>query len=124
MSEQRDAGEKTYRPGRRDFERLVLGALKSVPSQFRRRLRNVAIVVEDDPPDEPLLGLYEGVPLTERVSGEGWLPDRIIIYRRPIEALCQTRQELADEIRRTLLHEIGHYFGLSEEQLEGLEAAP
>ena len=120
-------GERVFTPGRRDFERLVLRALKSVPVAFRRRLRNVAIVVEDDPPErahsgeETLLGLFEGVPLTERAFGEGWLPDRITIYRRPIEALCHTRQELEAEIRRTLLHELGHYFGLDEEQLESLE---
>lgn len=118
------AHQARYRPDRRRFERLVADALAELPAEFRRRLENVAVVVEDWPPerasaeDGTLLGLYQGTPYSQR--GEAYHlvpPDRITIYRGPILALCHTRQEVIREIRDTLVHEIGHYFGLDEREL-------
>ena len=111
------------------FHRLVARALRSLPSEFRRRLANVAIVVEEEPnpediarlglpPGETVFGLYLGIPLTERSSGYGMvLPDRIAIYRRPLEEACRTERDLIREIRRTLAHELAHHFGLTDEDL-------
>lgn len=116
----------------RRFERLVARALRSLPSYFRWRLRNIAVVVEEEPspvelarldlpPGETLFGLYLGIPQTERSSSYGMvLPDRIAIYRRPLTAACRTEQELVWEIRQTVVHEIAHHFGLSDEDLERL----
>jgi predicted Zn-dependent protease with MMP-like domain len=111
-----------YRPSRRQFERLVLEAIGELPSSFRDRLENVAIVVEEwpdrDGPDGDLLGLYQGTPLADRGLGYHLVPpDRIVIYRRPILALCATRAEVIREIRDTVRHEVGHYFGLPESDL-------
>lgn len=113
-----------YRPDRRRFERLVAAALDQLPAEFRRRLENVAVVVEDWPPEQAgeeeaaLLGLYQGTPYPQRGDGYHLVPpDRITIYRGPILALCRTREEVIREIRATLVHEIGHYFGLGEHEL-------
>ena len=111
-----------YRPSRAQFERLVLEALAELPSDFRRHLENVAVVVEDwpaaDAPDRELLGLYLGTPLPDRASGYHLAtPDRIIIYRRPILARCSSRAEVVREIRDTVQHEVGHFFGLPEDEL-------
>ncbi len=107
---------------RQRFEELVVEALDSLPEYFRTKLSNVAIIVEDRPPREEqregiLLGLFHGVPLTEKSTFQIAFPDRIIIYRSSIEAICATEKEVRHNIRATLLHELGHYFGLSEEEL-------
>ena len=106
------------------FEELVSDALDTVPAELTRLIDNCVVLVEDDPPaDDPeLLGLYEGVPLTER--GEFWaagaLPDRITIYRRPTLALCDSRDEVVDEVAVTVVHEIAHHFGIDDDRLHEL----
>jgi predicted Zn-dependent protease with MMP-like domain len=103
------------------FEDHVRRALDSLPAEFAAALRNVAVVVHDENADDPdLFGLYEGVPLPERGDDAGALPDTITIYRRPLEDEFPNPQELQQEIRITVLHEIGHYFGLDEERLAEL----
>jgi predicted Zn-dependent protease with MMP-like domain len=104
------------------FEQHVQAALDSLPSEFRNALDNVAVVVEDEHPDDPdLFGLYEGVPLPERSSADsGRLPDRIAIYRLPLEETFTDPAELEQEIRITVLHELAHYFGIDEERLTEL----
>lgn len=116
-----------------EFEKLVSKALKDLPKKFRDRLENVVVVVEDDPPREilrvlglrsprRLLGLYQGVPLKHRGIRYGnVLPDQIVIYQRPIETLARTRQDLLRQIRQTVMHEIGHFFGLAESDLREIE---
>ena len=117
------------RLARTEFERLVAQAVKSLPPRFLRRLENVDVVVEDEPtaedlevaeiePGGTLLGLYQGVPQTDRGTWYGnMLPDRIVIYQRPIEAIAHDRRDIRKEIRITLMHEIGHHFGLGEDDL-------
>jgi predicted Zn-dependent protease with MMP-like domain len=103
------------------FDDHVRAALDSLPADLARALRNVAVVVEDQNPEDPdLFGLYEGVPLPERGDEGGSLPDRIAIYRRPLEEEFQDPAELEREIRITVLHELGHYFGLDEDRLAEL----
>ncbi len=104
------------------FEQHVRNALDLLPPELSRALVNVAVVVEDEHPDDPdLFGLYEGVPLPERGSGgHGELPDRIAIYRLPLIESFPDPQELEDEIRITVLHELAHYFGLDEDRLAEL----
>jgi predicted Zn-dependent protease with MMP-like domain len=109
---------------RRKFEALVAQALRSLPKAFREKLTNVAIIVEDLPPKEVeseglLLGLFHGIPRTEKSVFSSSPPDRIFIYQRNIEAVCTSEAEVRRQIRATLLHEVGHYFGLSEEELRG-----
>ncbi len=106
------------------FARLVSRALADLPERYRERMRNVEIVVEDEPdPDRVkhtnLLGLYEGVPLTER-RDEPWLPDRISIFRRPIEAMSASPRVQAKIVRDTVIHEIAHHFGITDERLDEL----
>ena len=104
------------------FEEHVRAALDSLPDELARALVNVAVVIEDEHPEDPdLFGLYEGVPLTERGSG-GYaeLPDRITIYRQPLEESFPDPTVLEDEIRITVLHELAHYFGIDEDRLEEL----
>lgn len=97
---------------------MVEQALKKIPASFRRRLHNVAFVVEPEPPRAGLLGLYEGRPLTRRsVSDSFAMPDRITIYQGPHERMARNRAELRRLVEETIWHEIGHYFGLSETQL-------
>jgi predicted Zn-dependent protease with MMP-like domain len=109
---------------REEFEDAVRDALDEIPGELAEQMDNVVVLVEDDPPaDDPeLLGLYEGVPLTER--GEFWaagaLPDRITIYRRPTLALCDSRDEVVDEVAVTVVHEIAHHFGIDDERLHEL----
>jgi predicted Zn-dependent protease with MMP-like domain len=117
---------------RADFDRVLRQAIDRLPEMFRGALDNLAVVVEDRPPGwllrelgvppgETLYGLYHGIPLPERsVLDSGNLPDKISIYRVPLEADFPDRNELAREIRMTLLHEIGHYFGMDEEELARL----
>jgi len=103
------------------FDDHVRTALDSLPPELARALRNVAVVVEDENPEDPdLFGLYEGVPLPERGDDAGALPDRIAIYRHPLEAEFPDPVDLEREIRITVLHELGHYFGLDEDRLEEL----
>ncbi len=113
----------------RRFERLVGRALDALPPEFARLLENVAVVIEAEPSDEDmrsvgldpdrdeLFGLYQGVPLSERDSFYGELPDRVVIYRGPIERCCRTPGEVRREVRDTVVHELGHHFGLDEEDM-------
>ncbi len=117
---------------RREFELLVAEAVDSLPPRFRRRLANVAVVVEDEPTpedvaraglpvDEPLFGLYQGTPVTERTSSYGMvLPDKITIFRGPLERACRSRRERRAEISLTIVHEFAHHFGLGDAELEEL----
>jgi predicted Zn-dependent protease with MMP-like domain len=107
---------------RKRFEELVEEALGRLPRHFRAKLTNVAILIEDRPPRDSerpgiLLGLFHGVPLTEKSTFQMTLPDQIVIYRKNIESVCSTDEEIQREIRATLLHELGHYFGLNENEL-------
>ena len=107
------------------FEKLVEQSLARLPGRFRSKLTNIAIIIEDLPPREAergdlLLGLFHGVPLTEKSTFQTSLPDRIFLYQRNIEAVCSTDEEIRQEIRDTLLHELGHYFGLNEDELRDI----
>ena len=118
---------------RKEFEQLVAEALASIPRRFRKAMQNIVIVVEDEPseelladmeiePPDTLLGLYQGTPLTERTSGYGnVLPDRVLIFQGPHERSAEDEDDLVVAIGETLIHEIGHYFGLSEEEIEEIE---
>jgi len=118
---------------RERFEKLVEEALKEIPRRFRKAMHNVAVVVEDEPspevlaemeiePGDSLFGLYHGTPLTERSWGYGNnLPDRISIYQKPTEEACEDDDEIRDCVAETVIHEFGHYFGLSEEEIEEIE---
>jgi predicted Zn-dependent protease with MMP-like domain len=103
------------------FEDHVRAALDELPPHLARALENLAVVVEDENPDDPdLFGLYHGVPLTERGDTAGSLPDKISIYRIPLEESFSDPDELREEIRITVLHELAHYFGLDEERIAEL----
>ncbi len=111
---------------RKRFEELVAEAIDGLPDDFRKKLENIAIVVEDKPSreiqskfrGELLLGLYTGVPLSNRSVWSNYpLPDFIAIYQRNIERICRTDREIIDQVQRTVMHEIGHYFGMDEEEL-------
>ena len=105
------------------FARLVARALDGLPAEFRDRMRNIEIDVEDEPSTEQvgghgeLLGLYEGVPLTDRFAVEPYLPDRISIFRGPIERMTASPRRQAEIVRETVVHEIAHHFGISDERL-------
>lgn len=115
-----------------EFEALVEEAIEQLPEEFKGALENVAVMVQEEPseedleevgidPDDPdrddLLGLYQGTPLTERDSFYSALPDRVLIFRGPILRACDTRRQVIREIRETVQHELGHYFGLEEDEL-------
>lgn len=103
------------------FEDEVAKALDELPPELAAGLRNVAVLIEDESPGEPgLLGLYRGVPLPERRSGDPIQPDTITVYREPLERLYPEPDELRDQIRVTVLHELAHYFGIGEERLDEL----
>jgi predicted Zn-dependent protease with MMP-like domain len=103
------------------FEEMVAQALDGLPADLGEMMRNVAVTVEHEPGPPGLLGLYQGVPLTSRGSFyAGALPDRITIYRRAICAICDDEQQVADQVRRTVIHEVGHHFGISDERLAEL----
>jgi len=116
-----------------EFERLVAEALEELPEEFQKRLDNIDVVVAAHPtrdqmeragigPHQTLFGLYEGVPLTKRDRGYHLvLPDKITIFQRPMEAVCRTKDEIRDLVRRTVMHEIAHHFGIGDERLKGLE---
>ena len=118
---------------RERFRKLVDEALAGIPLRFRDALKNIAIVVEDEPttaqlsdvgidPPDTLLGLYEGTPLTERHwSHETLLPDKVTLFQAPIEDASDDEDDVVVAIGETLIHEIGHYFGLSEEEIEEIE---
>jgi predicted Zn-dependent protease with MMP-like domain len=104
------------------FEKLVEQSLKRLPRVFREKLTNIAIIIEDLPPHEPepgtlLLGLFHGVPRTEKSTFAPTPPDRIFLYQKNIEAICHSDEEIRRQVRDTLLHEVGHYFGMSEDEL-------
>jgi predicted Zn-dependent protease with MMP-like domain len=117
---------------RKAFEKLVSDAIRELPEEFREKLQNVAIIVEDYPsaelieqtglaPDETLFGLYEGVPLTERgYFSEPFYPDRILIFQRSIEDECDSAEEIKHEVKTTLVHEIAHFFGMDDDYLAGI----
>jgi len=105
------------------FERLVDRALDDIPDELARLVHNVVVLVEDEPPeDEPdILGLYDGVALTERTSDYGLvLPDRIFVFRRPLMEMCDDLDDLTEEVRITVVHEIAHHFGIDDDQLHAL----
>jgi predicted Zn-dependent protease with MMP-like domain len=116
------------------FERLVLRALAGLPREFRERLDNIDVIVERRPsradleraglpPGETLLGLYLGTPLTARTGDYTMtLPDRIIIFQEPIEAVSANTHELVEQVRRTVIHELAHHFGIDDDRLEELGA--
>jgi predicted Zn-dependent protease with MMP-like domain len=100
------------------FEQLVEAALAEVPEELFAQFENVAVVVEDAHPEEPdLLGLYEGVPLTDRWDYTGALPDKISIYRLALCDLCESEDELVEEIAITVVHELAHHAGIDDDQL-------
>ena len=114
------------------FEQLVAAAIENLPEEFRERLENIDIVVADEPTraqlsrsdirkGNTLLGLYEGVPLTDRSTGYGFvMPDKITIFQKPIEASCHNDAEVVTEIQRTVRHEVAHHFGIDDNRLEEL----
>lgn len=114
------------------FESLVVQAVESLPDEFRDRLENIDIIVADRPTREQLaklgndkgytlLGLYEGVPLTRRSHGYGMVvPDRITVFQKPIEAMCKSDNQIIAEVRRVVLHEIAHHFGIDDARLKEL----
>jgi predicted Zn-dependent protease with MMP-like domain len=115
------------------FAQLVEEALQEIPRRFRKAMKNVAVIIEDEPspeileemeiePPDTLFGLYQGTPLTERRWDYGnALPDRISIYQGPIEDSCEDEEEIRDCVAETVIHEFGHYFGMSEEEIEEIE---
>lgn len=103
------------------FEEMVVEALDGLPEELGRLMRNVAVTVEHGPGPPGLLGLYQGVPLTSRTSQyAGVLPDHITIYRLAICAICRTEQEVAEQVRRTVIHEVAHHFGIDDYRLREL----
>ena len=106
------------------FDALVDRALDEIPDELASLVRNVVVLVEDEPPeDEPddLLGLYDGVALTERDGAMGFeLPDRILVFRGPLLDLCDSEAELVEEVRITVVHEIAHHFGIDDARLHEL----
>jgi len=118
---------------RKEFEELVVLALKRLPKFFKKRMKNVDVVVEDRAPRDllsemglrspfDLLGLYQGVPLDRRGFYYGnVLPDKITLFQIPIEVMCQTREEIEEKVKEVVIHEVGHYFGLDDKKLRKLE---
>ena len=103
------------------FEEMVAAALDSLPEDLGQLVANVAVTVEHGPGPPGLLGLYQGVPLTSRTTQyAGVLPDRITIYQLAICAICNTPAEVVEQVRRTVIHEVGHYFGIGDERLREL----
>lgn len=118
---------------RQAFEKIVEEALAGLPPEFRDRMENVVVAVESRATkaqrdsveledDEELFGLYDGVPLTDRGPDFAGRPDRIFIFQDPIEEFCETRKQMILEIQDTLIHEIGHFFGLDEDEIGAIEA--
>ena len=114
---------------REDFEGLVADALDSLPEEIAAAMENVEVVVEDEPPQEylrtlspggTLLGLYHGIPLTDRYHYTNTMPDKISIYRGPITRVAHTREDIREQVRRTVIHEIAHHFGIDDDRLDEL----
>jgi predicted Zn-dependent protease with MMP-like domain len=128
--EARARSRASDRMDRRRFARLVTEVVNALPDEFAARLVNVEVVVEDepsraqlrslalDPHADTLFGLYEGVPLAQRSADQAALPDRISIFYRPIVEACESEAEIRAEIRTTILHEVAHFFGIDDEDLE------
>jgi predicted Zn-dependent protease with MMP-like domain len=118
---------------RREFEDIVVSSLKTLPKYFKKKMENVDVVVEDWASPEilaemglrspfELFGLYQGIPLSQRGFYYGnVLPDKITLFQMPIESTCRTKQEIEEKVREVVIHEVGHYFGLSDEKLRELE---
>jgi predicted Zn-dependent protease with MMP-like domain len=118
---------------RKEFEELVVFALRRLPRFFKKKMKNVDVVVEDRASQDllsevglrspfELLGLYQGVPLDRRGFYYGnVLPDKITLFQIPIESICQTREEIEEKVREVVIHEVGHYFGLDDDRLRALE---
>lgn len=116
------------------FEHLIEEALAGLPKEFKRHLENITVMVEPEAsretvcstgggPFSTLLGLYHGVPFKDRGPYYGNIPpDVIVIYQNPIEKICRTNEEIKEKVREVVLHEIGHYFGLSEEELRDIQS--
>ena len=103
------------------FEEMVADALDGLPEEFGRLMRNVAVTVENGPGPPGLLGLYQGVPLTSRTTHyAGVLPDRITIFRLAICRICWTEDEVREQVRRTVIHEVAHHFGIGDDRLREL----
>jgi predicted Zn-dependent protease with MMP-like domain len=107
------------------FEELVADALDDIPEELGRLMENVVVLVVDEPDEPGLLGVYDGVPLTERGEAYGGygtfpMPDRIEIYRRPICALCATEAEVVEQVTITVVHEVAHHFGIDDDTLDDL----
>jgi len=110
---------------RKRFEKLVEQSLERLPAVYRSKLTNIAIIIEDAParetePGTLLLGLFHGIPRTEKSVFYATPPDQVFLYQKNIEAICSTDEEIRLQVRATLLHELGHYFGLSEEELRDI----
>jgi predicted Zn-dependent protease with MMP-like domain len=108
---------------RERFEELVRDALDSIPTELTRLIDNVVVLVEDEPPaDDPdLLGVYDGIALTERGSGYSFVPpDRIMIFRNPTLRMCRSEEEVVEEVGITVVHEIAHHFGIDDARLHDL----
>lgn len=107
---------------RERFEELVDRALDEIPDELAEQVRNVVVLVEDDPPPEDphLLGMYDGLSLTERPANHTGLPDQIFIYRNPLQQMCVDEEQLVEEIRVTVVHEVAHHFGIEERRLHDL----
>jgi predicted Zn-dependent protease with MMP-like domain len=104
-----------------EFEEMVVAALDGLPDELGALMRNVAVTVEHYGGPPGLLGLYQGIPLTSRTTHyAGVLPDRITIYRRAICAVCRTGAEVVEQVRRTVVHEVGHHFGIDDARLDEL----
>jgi predicted Zn-dependent protease with MMP-like domain len=118
---------------RKEFEELVVLALKKLPKFFKKKMKNVDVVIEDRASRDllsemdlrspfELLGLYQGIPLDRRGFYYGnVLPDKITLFQTPIEWMCQTKEEIEEKVREVVIHEVGHYFGLNDEKLRELE---
>jgi len=118
---------------RKQFEETVVSALKGLPAFLKKKMKNIDVVVEDEAPRDllsemglgspfDLLGLYQGIPLDQRGFFYGnALPDKITLFQTPIESICRTEDEVKEKIREVVIHEVGHYFGLSDERLRELE---
>lgn len=119
---------------RKEFEGVVISALKDLPDSIKVRMENVDVVIEDQASSDlleemeiesplHLLGLYQGIPIHQRGFYYGnVLPDKITLFQHPIESVCKTREEIEEKVREVVIHEVGHYFGLDEERLAELES--
>lgn len=116
---------------RESFEQLVQDAIRELPEEFRQKLENVVVIIEDEPssellerldvlPEDSLFGLYEGIPLTERGFEAPLHPDRIWIFQGPIEDECESEEDIKEEVKITIVHEVAHFFGLDDDYLEAL----